>query len=109
MWEGMMGFLIWAAVGCLIIAFGISAFKAKKEFGFWANVRTLPMKDVKAYNRAVGRLFIVYGIVFILLGLPFLAGEGSLWIVVSMLGAMGETIAAMAIYTIVIQAKYEKK
>lgn len=105
----MLGFLLWAAVGCLIILFGIAAFWSKKEFGFWANVKTLPMKDVKLYNRAVGWLFIVYGIVFVILGLPLLAGKNSPWIILSVIGTPLEAIVAMAVYTIVIQSKYEVK
>lgn len=109
MTESMVGFLMWAAGGCLLMVFGLSAFRAKKEFGFWANVKTLPMKDVKAYNRAVGWLFIADGAVFVLLGLPLLAGGSSGWILVPVLGAMAEAIVTMAVYTIVIQKKYEKK
>ncbi len=105
----MTGFIMWAIVGCVMVVFGLSAFWAKKEFGFWANMKTLPMKDVKAYNRAVGWLFIVYGGIFVLLGLPLLGGRSSLGIVFSVLGVVLESIAAMAIYTIVIQSKYEKK
>lgn len=105
----MAGFLMWTAAGCLIMVLGAMAFRAKKEFGFWANVEPLPMKDVKAHNRALGRLFIIFGAVFILLGLPLLAGQNSPWVMISVLGVMLETIAAMAVYTIVIQNRYEKK
>ena len=72
-------------------------------------MKTLPMRDVKAYNRAVGWLFIVYGIVFMLLGLPLLGGQNSAGVIISVLGVMAETIAAMAVYILVIQNKYEKK
>lgn len=105
----MWGFFMWALVGCVLIFMGILAFWAKKEVRFWANVRPLPMKDVRAYNRAVGRLFIVYGVFFIVLGLPLLGGENSAGVIFSVIGVMLETIAAMAVYTIVIQSKYEKK
>lgn len=105
----MTGFLMWTIFGGLMVLLGILAFRAKKEVGFWANVKPLPMKDVKAYNRAVGWLFIIYGVVFILLGLPLLAGQNSPWVIVPIVGVLLETIAAMAVYTIVIQDKYEKK
>lgn len=88
---------------------GISAFRAKKEVGFWANVKPLSMKDVKGYNRAVGKLFIVFGIVFIALGLPLLTEYKELGAIFSMLGVMIESITAMIVYTVVIQPKYEKK
>lgn len=88
---------------------GIRAFFAKKEVGFFSNVKALNMRDVKAYNRAVGKLFIVYGIVFMALGLPLLAGQNSGLILISILGTVAETIGAMAVYILVIQNKYERK
>lgn len=72
-------------------------------------MKPLPMRDVKAYNRAVGKLFIGYGIVFAVLGLPMLAGQNSGLIVISVLGVVAESIGAMAVYILAIQKKYEKK
>ncbi len=43
---------------------------SKNPVGFWANTETIKVKDAKGYNRATGRLFIIYGIVFIILGIP---------------------------------------
>jgi len=63
---------------------------------------------VKKYNGAVSKLFIGYGIVFILLGLPMLSGQNSPWIILSIGGIMAESIAAMVIYTVVIEKKYRK-
>ncbi len=105
----MTGFILWLAGGCLLIALGIGAFFAKKEVGFFNNVEPLPMKDVKAYNRAVGKLLIGYGIVFAALGLPILAGQNPGLIILSILGVVAETIGAMAVYILVIQTKYERK
>lgn len=104
----MIGFILWAVVGCFIIGVGISAFFRKKEVGFWANAEVEPMNDIKNYNRAVGKLFIAYGVIFILLGLPMLSEQNSPLIILSVLGIMVETIAAMAIYTLVIAGKYKK-
>lgn len=105
----ILGFILWLIGGALLVGMGIAAFFAKKEVGFFNNVKVLPMRDVKAYNRAVGRLFIVYGIVFMLLGVPLLGGQNSAGVIISVLGVMAETIAAMAVYILVIQSKYEKK
>lgn len=105
----LIGFVLWLAGGCLLVALGIRAFFAKKEVGFFSNVKALNMRDVKAYNRAVGKLFIVYGIVFMALGLPLLAGQNSGLILISILGTVAETIGAMAVYILVIQNKYERK
>jgi hypothetical protein len=71
-----MGFLVWAILGAVMIAFGTRA------------------------------LFICYGIIFIVLGLPLLTGQNSALILLSVLGVMLETIAMMAIYIMVITKKY---
>ncbi len=38
-----------------------------------------------------------------------LAGQNSPWIAVTILGAMLESIAAMIVYSVVIEKKYKKK
>lgn len=103
-----LGFLIWAAVGILMIGIGMHAFFAKKPQHFWANVKMGKVTEVKKYNRAVGRLFCAYGALFILLGLPLLL-ENKGWILLSCFGVMLLTVALMAIYAAVIEPKYVKK
>ena len=76
---------------------------------FWANVQMFEVTDRKKYNVAVGKLFIIFGIVFILLGLPLLAGQNSPWIFLSVLGALLECIIVMIVYTVVIEERYRKK
>lgn len=107
----MMAFVIWLLMSIAFVILGIYASVSKKEvaFGFWANADTFPVKDVKAYNRAVGKLWIVFGIVFSVLGLPLLKGQNNPFIILSVLGIMIEAIAAMVIYTTVIEKKYRKK
>ncbi len=106
----ILGFLIWTLCGALFLGIGVFAFFAKKPMGFWANAETFAVDDVKGYNRAVGKLWIFYGVVFILLGLPFLAGQNSpLIVLVSMPGVMAATIAVMCVYTLVIEKKYRRK
>lgn len=102
----MVGFVIWALVGALIIVIGIKDLFAKKTVGFWANIETMKVSDVKGYNRATGILFMVYGIVFILLGLPLLGGQNTPFILLSIIGVMFETIIIMTIYSICIVKKY---
>ena len=109
MTGSQIGFVAWSICGCLFIALGIYAHFTKKTMGFWANAKVPEMTDVKKYNRAVGRLFCVYGIVFILLGLPLLAGPNSPLIIISMIGVMIETIVTMAVYSLGIEEKYRKR
>lgn len=101
-----LGFIIWAVVGLVIIGIGIKAIFSKKAVGFWANVKTVSVKDVRGYNRATGLLFIGYGIVFILLGTPLLCGQNSPFILLSAIGVMFASIALMVIYSQVITKKF---
>lgn len=107
----MFGFVLWALVGAAFIGLGIYAFVSKREvaFGFWANAKMFPVNDVKAYNRAVGKLWCVFGIVFILFGIPLLKGQNSPAIIISVLGIMIEVIITMVVYTVVIEGRYRKK
>lgn len=105
----MIGFIVWAIVGCIMIGIGISAFFSKEAVGFWANIKPFPVNDIKGYNHATGKLFIAYGVVFIVLGIPLLSGQNTPYILLSVLGIMIETIAIMAIYTLFITKKYRKQ
>ena len=107
----LLGFIIWAVMGLLFVGLGIYGFLSKKEvpFGFWANADVFPVEDVKGYNRAVGKPWCVYGVVFVLLGTPLLGGQNSALILLSVVGMMAEAIAAMVIYVTVIEKKYRKK
>ena len=107
----MIAVAIWGVLGVLFIGMGIYACCNKRAtpMGFWANAEMFEVTDVKQYNRAMGKLFCTYGVVFMLLGLPLLAGQNSGWIIASVLGVMAESIITMGIYTVVIEKKYKKK
>lgn len=104
----MIGFGIWMFASGIMVVFGIYAFFSKRTvpFGFWANAEVFEVNDVRAYNRAVGKLWCVFGSVFALLGLPMLEGQNSAWCIVSILGCMAEAIGAMVVYVTVIEKKY---
>lgn len=106
-----LAFGIWCLISGLFILLGIYSFLSKKEvaFGFWANAETFPVNDVKAYNRAMGKLWCVFGVVLAVLGLPLLKGQNTAFILLSVLGVMAEAIITMGVYTTVIEKKYRKK
>lgn len=105
----MIAFIIWAMVGCLFIGFGIAAFFEKKATGFWANAKTPEIEDVKAYNRSMGIMWCVAGVVFILLGLPLLVEGNTALSLLSVVGCLLWVITLMVIYELVICKKYRKK
>jgi len=102
----IIGFIVWVAIVCFIMGIGASAFFRKKAVGFWANIQAEPVNDIKKYNYAVGKLFMAYGVVFNILGIPLLSGQNSPLILLSVIGILIETIVTMAIYTLVIARKY---
>ncbi len=111
--EGLIAFIIWAIMGVLFIVMGIYDLNSKKAkpFGFWANAEVVPIEDVKGYNRALGILWCVYGVLFTLNGLPLLVfdGQNSGLIIIPILGTMLISIAAMVVYVVGIEPKYRKK
>ena len=98
----MIGFVIWSLFGVFIIGLGIKDMFSKNPVGFWANTETIKVKDVKGYNRASGLLFIIYGIIFVILGIPLLEGQNTPYVLLSVIGVMVETIVIMAAYSLVI-------
>ena len=97
----LFGFIVWLISGGVMVIFGIYAMHSKR-----ANAEVFEVNDVRAYNRAVGRLWCVFGAVFILLGFPFLTGQNSPYFIVSILGCMIEAIVAMVVYVAVIEKKH---
>ena len=56
---------------------------------------------------AMSKLYVVNGMVFILRGLPLLAGH-SRWILLSVAGIVVESIVFIVVYLLVIRKKYKK-
>lgn len=110
----ILGFAIWSLCGLLFVGIGIYNLfsRTPRPFGFWANAETFPVEDgkIRAYNRALGKLWITAGVLFILLGLPLLvSGQNSPWIILSILGSLLWAIIMMIIYVLGIERKYRKK
>ena len=61
----------------LFIGIGIYAIRAKKPIHFWAGspVRSDEIRDIPAYNKANGIMWILFGAVFVLVGIIGFAGQ----------------------------------
>lgn len=104
----MIVFFIWVLFGLGFIGLGIYITNTDKAFNSWANIKTtIDVSDVKLYNKAVAKLWWIFGAVFILLGLPLLAGQNSSLIIFSVLGIMLECIFLM-ISLRKVEIKYRK-
>lgn len=103
----MVAFIIWSIVGFLFIGLGIGNFYAKRPVGFWSNIPAPEIEDIKHYNRAVGWMWVIFGILMIVFGIPLLSGQNSPYVFLSVAGVVIEIIAIMIIYTRSV-IKYQK-
>lgn len=102
----MTAFLLWEIMGGgLFFVLGMAALAAKKPVQFWTVDQYIQVSDVKKYNHAVARLWIVAALIMLLLGIPLLKGQNSPWILITVLGGMFCAISLMVIYTR-IEKKY---
>lgn len=104
----LVAFIIWSVLFVLFVALGVYTRRSKKPVGFWANAKAPEIKDVKAYNKALSKIWFVFAVLFELMGLPLLAGnsDGAL-ILVPELGTVFLVIGTMFAYTFV-ENKYRK-
>ena len=103
----LIGFVIWTVIGIMLLGIGIWALVSKEAVGFWTGVKPPKVTDVKKYNRAVGILWIVYAILYELLGIPILfLKQNSAGFVPVILGTVVITIGLAVAYAM-IEKKYK--
>lgn len=76
--SGCVGILC----GALFAGLGIHGFTAKKPVTFWAGTKIKPedVRDIKGYNRANGRMWLIYSIPWWVAGvLGFLNEQGAIY------------------------------
>lgn len=108
----IMGFVIWVICVLLFVGIGIYDYMSKKQVGFWANFDVPEVEDVIGFNKAVGRLFITYGVVFILIGIPLIPSifyKNVLLVFIPIIGTVFETIWLMVYFVMKIEKKYYPK
>lgn len=108
----IMGFVIWVICGLLFVGIGIYDYRSKKQVGFWANFDVPEVEDVIGFNKAVGRLFITYGVVFILIGIPLIPSifyKNVLLVFIPIIGTVFETIWLMVYFVMKIEKDYYPK
>lgn len=108
----IMGFVIWLICGLLFVGIGIYDYMSKKQVGFWANFDVPEVEDVIGFNKAVGRLFITYGVVFILIGIPLIPSifyKNMLLVFIPIIGTVFETIWLMVYFVMKIEKDYYPK
>lgn len=104
----IIAFIIWSLVAILFVIFGVSARKSKEAVGFFSGVKPPEVKDVKAYNYAVSRLWFIFALLYEILGVPFLFfKQNSPYFVIIMILIMPLIIGMVVVY-LRIEGKYRK-
>lgn len=103
-----MAFIIWCIVAGCMEVLGIVSLFSEKPVGFWANVKGRPrVTDVKAYNRAMFRLWTGFAVYLLIAGLPLIGiQQNSPRALISMLMTPPGCIALAVIYMLKIENKY---
>ena len=108
--PGVYGFSAFALIGLFFLVMGIRCRHSDKPSGFWANAEQFEVTDVRAYNKAMSKLWFVAAVLYTALGLPLLTPANILLVIlVSIIGCMIVTIGIMIFFTTVIEPKYRKK
>ncbi len=110
MTHGVYAFSAFALIGVFFLVMGIRCRHSDKPSGFWANAEQFEVTDVRAYNKAMSKLWFVAAVFYTALGLPLLTPANILLVIlVSIIGCMIVTIGIMIFFTTVIEPKYRKK
>lgn len=105
----IMGFVIWSICAVLFFIVSIVDLRSEKPVGFFTGVKPPQIIDIKKYNKAVALLWFITGIIFELIGLPFLfLKKNSPAFVFMMLATVALVIVMMVVY-LGIARKYEEK
>lgn len=108
--PGIYAFSAFALIGLFFLILGIRCFFSDKPSGFWANAEQFEVTDVRAYNNAMGKLWIVAAVLYTALGLPLLNPKNILPVIlITIVGCMVVSIGIMIFFTTVIEPKYKKK
>ena len=110
MTPGIYAFSAFALIGLFFLIIGVRCRYSDKPSGFWANAEPFEVTDIRAYNKAMSKLWFVAAILYTALGLPLLTPSNILLVIlVSIIGCMIVTIGIMIFFTTVIEPKYRKK
>ena len=110
MTPAIYAFSAFALIGVFFLVMGIRCRHFDKPSGFWANAEQFEVTDVRAYNKAMSKLWFVAAVLYTAIGLPLLTPANILLVIlVSIIGCMIVTIGIMIFFTTVIEPKYRKK
>ncbi len=101
-----MGFIIWTIISIVFVYIGITTRKSNKPVNLFTFSDVPKVNDVKGYNRAVSNLWLVFTVLFEMIGISLLfIKQNSPFVVLIVLGVVFLVIGMMVAY-IKIESKY---
>ena len=102
----IIGFVIWSITAVIFLVIGISSWRSENEVGFFTWVNPPKMKDVRAYNHSVGKIWFCFTGLFEMTGIPFIFIEQNSPIALLMTAAVVLLIIGLIIAYLRVEAKY---
>ena len=104
----IMGFIIWTLIAVSFLVIGFLTMKSKSPVGFYTFVNAPKVKNMKEYNKAVAKLWIVSAIVFEVIGIPILFIEqNSPVAIILVFGVLIWVFGLILVYSC-IESKYKQ-
>ena len=101
-----MGFIIWTIISIVFVYIGITTRKSNKPVNLFTFSDVPKVNDVKGYNRAVSNLWLVFTVLFEMIGISLLfIKQNSPFVILIVLGVVFLVIGMMIVYT-KIESKY---
>ena len=103
----MIAFVIWSLCACLLLGIGVHAWRSTTAVGFFAGVTPPKVSDVRAYNRAVAKVWMVMAALMELFGLPLLTARQNAPEILLIVLAVPLLVIGMMIAYVRIENKYK--
>lgn len=101
-----MGFILWTLITLISVYIGITTRKSNMPVNLFTFGDVPKVNDVKRYNRAVSNLWLVFTVLFEMIGISLLfIKQNSPFVVLIVLGVVFLVIGMMVAY-IKIESKY---
>ena len=101
-----MGFILWTIISIVFVYIGITTRRSSIPVNLFSFSDVPKVNDVKGYNRAVSNLWLVFTVLFEMIGISLLfIKQNSPFVVLIVLGVVFLVIGMMVAY-IKIESKY---
>ncbi len=107
--DALIAFLVFVLIGVFFVILGIYTYSSKKLQKFLVKIKPTNVDDISGYNKALGKLYAVFGIIVALTALPILIDSDSLLAVFSIVIVIFEYMILLLVYVLKIESKYSKK